>query len=743
MVKSSAVKVDLTREFQPKVLIPTLTAAMVTGVIAVSNTIIYGSLVFSNELSPYVSSGVGIALFSGMVLSLIVALLGSVPNLVAYPQAAIAPIQTLLAVGIVQSMTASGAAMDQVFGTVIVGLAFSSFFVGIVFLIFGRFKLGKLIRFLPYPVIGGFLAGLGWLLVVGGMKVMSISLTSWDGFLQLFDSGNFLRWFPGVALGLAYFILVKRFKHYAVLPLCLFASLVLFYGLVAMMGISLENLMAQGWLLGPFPDSGLWQPLAPQTIIHADWIVILKQFGTLAVLTLTGLIGILINYSGIELETRQDIDFDQDLQATGLATLLTGFGGGPMGYPSASLSILPYQIGARSRLVGVFVSGLFALTLFLGSTALAYLPRVVIGGLLVYFGLGLLFRWVVLTRKSLPKYDYFVLLLILLVIASVNLLTGVVVGVIVTFALFAINYSQIHVVRNTLTGKSYQSNVDRALYHQEYLREQGESLLILKLQGFIFFGTAFQLLSEVRQRAEDSDLPPLRFVIMDFRLVNGVDSSALNSFSRMLQLAESNGFTLVVANATLEVENQLVVGGILSKGSGIVRLFQDLDHAVEWCENTLLYQEEVTMVMLPSLKDQLRSRFANREDLETFMAYLEKQQVPINTVLIHQGDPPCGIYFVDRGQVRAELPLPSGETTRLRTMGEGTIIGELGFYLQEPASANVITELPSTLYYLPMQALAKMEQNDPKLAAVFHKYLAETVSKRLVNTNATVQALLD
>ena len=94
MVKSSAVKVDLTREFHPKVLIPTLTAAMVTGVIAVSNTIIYGSLVFSNELSPYVSSGVGIALFSGMVLSLIVALLGSVPNLVAYPQAAIAPIQT-------------------------------------------------------------------------------------------------------------------------------------------------------------------------------------------------------------------------------------------------------------------------------------------------------------------------------------------------------------------------------------------------------------------------------------------------------------------------------------------------------------------------------------------------------------------------------------------------------------------------------------------------------------------------
>ena len=204
MGKSLFPSIDFKHELAPPQLTASLTAALVAGVIAVSNTIIYGTLVFSNELSPYVASGVGIALFSGLVLSLVVGWMGSLTGLVAYPQAAIAPVQTLFAAGIVQVMLTNGASMDQVFVTVIVGMAFSSFFVGLVYLIFGQLKLGKLIRFIPYPVVGGFLAGLGWLLIVGGMKVVSVSLTSWEGLFQFLRLTDFWRWFPAILLGLAF-----------------------------------------------------------------------------------------------------------------------------------------------------------------------------------------------------------------------------------------------------------------------------------------------------------------------------------------------------------------------------------------------------------------------------------------------------------------------------------------------------------------------------------------------------------
>ena len=78
---------------------------------------------------------------------------------------------------------------------------------------------------------------------------------------------------------------------------------------------------------------------------------------------------------------------------------------------------------------------------------------------------------------------------------------------------------------------------------------------------------------------------------------------------------------------------------------------------------------------------------------------------PINAAIIHQGDPPNGIYFLAQGLVRIEIELPGGELIRLRTMGEGTIVGELGLYLNRPANANVITALPSEVYFLSGKAL--------------------------------------
>ena len=437
------------------------------------------------------------------------------------------------------------------------------------------------------------------------------------------------------------------------------------------------------------------------------------------------------------------MNLDRDLQAVGLADLITSIGGGPVGYPSASLSILPNRIGARSHLVGVFVSILFALTLFVGGGLLAYLPRVVIGGLLVYFGVDLLYHWVIRTRKTLPKYDYYVLLLILLVIVAVDLLTGVVVGILAAVVLFAVNYSKTPVIRHTLSGETFRSNVERAEYHRQYLQSQGNRLLILRLQGFIFFGTAFQLFQEVRQRVEDPHLPPLDFLVMDFRLVSGADSSAMHSFVRMLQLAESRDFTLALSDLPESLREQIAITRTLIEDEAVrVRIFPDLDHAVEWCEDTLLYKEGVTVVSQPPLAEVLRAYFPAPEDVETFMSYLERREVPINTVIIHQGDPPGSLYFVSRGQVRVEMSQPSGETIRLRTMSEGTIIGELGLYLHKPASANVIAELPSVLYYLSADSLTAMEQGDPHIAAIFHKYLATALSKRLLDTNATVQALM-
>ncbi len=171
--------------------------------------------------------------------------------------------------------------------------------------------------------------------------------------------------------------------------------------------------------------------------------------------------------------------------------------------------------------------------------------------------------------------------------------------------------------------------------------------------------------------------------------------------------------------------------------------FSDIDYALEWCENELLNQEDITSIRIPSIKAQLSESFQPAVKLDRFLAYLEEQIIDENAPLIVKGEPSFGIFFIERGQVTVQIELESGETARLRTMGSGTVVGEIGTYLDKPASATVVTDMPCIIYFLSTESLKKMEQDEPAIAAAFHKFMVELISQRLVNSNTTLQALLE
>jgi SulP family sulfate permease len=707
------------------------------GIVAVSNTITYGVLIFSGAVPEKVSAGIGLALFSGLLLSLIIVFFGKANGLIAFPQSAIAPILALMALHTAQDMARYPA--ETIFLTIVGALMVSSFIVGIVVFIFGRFDFGDLIRFMPYPVVGGFLAGLGWLLVEGSIKVSLIGNFS---LLELFQPENLIYWTPAIAFGLLILFAERITKNYLVIPGMLIGGVVIFYLLVFILGSSPGQMMTDGWLLGPFPEGDLWQPYSMQAISGANWAIIPHQAGTMLTLILTSLIGSLLNFSGIELATKQDIDLNQELQASGLANMFVGLSGGMIGYPSASISILANRVGARGRGAGIFTSVLFAVVLLFGTELIAYIPKPVVAGMLVYVGMGFLIRWVVEARKTLPYTDYFVLLFILAIIIGAGLLPGVAVGSIIMVILFVVNYSQIKVVRNELTGVNYHSNVQRSPYHQRILLNNGEKILFLKLQGFIFFGTAFSLLTTVKERAEDQNLPSLTFVVLDFRLINGVDSSAMSSFTQMVRLAKKHEFTMVFSDVSDDLMSRIKLG-LDDESESAIQIFDDIDRSAEWCEERILDIEEATAVGAVRLANQLHPIFKNAERVEKFISYLEKEEIPAGYTLINQDDPPTGIYFIERGKVTAQLALDDGKFLRLRTMGSGTIVGELSIYLGMHATAIVVTEEPSIVYSLMIKNLIKLEEEEPNLAADFHKFMAGFLGERVVDMNQTVQALLD
>jgi SulP family sulfate permease len=320
-------------------------------------------------------------------------------------------------------------------------------------------------------------------------------------------------------------------------------------------------------------------------------------------------------------------------------------------------------------------------------------------------------------------------------------LIGVGLGLLAAIILFTVTYSRINVVHHALSGAERTSNVERPLYHRRTLNQMGKQTSILELRGFIFFGTANSLLERIKARLADPKQPPVHQLLLDFRLVTGLDSSAVFSFRRLHQLAEAHGITLILTHLSPSVRRQLEQGGLLENSAGI-KFFPDLDHGLEWCEDEMLRIEQVTKVSVPIvLPAQLKASGFEDDLIPRLMPYLELRIVSDGEYLTRQGDDAHDLYFIEIGQATIYLESDDGQQMRLGTLGMGTLVGELGFYLGSKRTASVVTSGTCRIYRLSTEALDQINEQDPDLAAAFHKYMAHLLAERLVNTDRLVEAM--
>ncbi len=719
------------------------TAGLISGVLTIAMACAFSALIFSGPLSGYVSTGITLILFGAFVLGTVTALTSSYAGTVARPHEIPAAIIAIIAASITGHMAAK-ASGGEMFVTVIAAIVAASFATGIFFLILGYLNAGNLIRFVPYPVIGGFLAGTGLLLVKGAFGVMTGRALTMENITYLASSGLLIKWLPGLAFALVLFFILRWRNHYLIMPVWLSISFALFYIVVNASGVTVADLKEEGWLIGSIEGSGA-RDLALSSFSRVDWGLVAAQTGKIFTILILSCISLLLNASGLELVVREDIDLNRELRATGFANLLSGFTGSTVGFHSLSLSALGYSMGAKSRMVGVISAFLCGSIIFFGSSLLSYFPRPIMGGVLLFLGLTFLYEWLYLTWTRLPKADYILIVFILVIIGMFGFLQGVAVGMLVAIVIFVVKYSHVSVVKHILSGTNFHSNVDRAPLQKQVLSEKGGSIYILKLQGFIFFGTANDLYDRIRKRANDKDMDTLRSAVLDFRLVNGVDSSAVNTFTKMKEQAASAGYALVFSRVSEEALISFRRGGFDAGDTGAFRTFPDLDLAVEWCEDEILLSERMPLDHeVYSFEEHLREFLPEgTSEVRDLMGYAERKEVPAGFFLIRQNDPPHSLYYLESGRATVNLEDRSGQTVRLRTIGPGTIIGELGLYLREPSTASVVTQAQSVFYKVTVEALNKMEEENPHIAAAFHRFIIQRMGERLIYTNLSLKAHLD
>lgn len=716
------------------------------GLISLVSSVSLAALIFTNNLSAYLSVGVSMMLLTAMVAGFLFALNSSCHAVIAIPQDRIAPITAVMAATISTTLVANGNSSEQILTSVILAIIITTLLTGLFLFLLGYYRVGFLVRYFPLSVIGGFLAGTGWLLIIGSLRVLTdLPLKDPSSSVELIQQQHLQQWLPGLLIA-ALLSLAGDHRHKVIaFPTVILLSALVFYSYAFYNGQTLQQLIDDGWLLGgQLQESSLISVQLYQLEWHnLVWHAITAEMGNIASIFFLSAISVLITISAIELSVQQDFDIDRELKITGVVNIFSGLLGGTVSFHSLSLTNLSLNLGNSGRWVGIIAALLCGGTLFFGLEYITYLPRPLLGGLLAYLGITFLREWLFSARKKLPLSEYLLIPLIMIIIAVSGFLEGIFIGLIMAVILFVIHYSKIGAVKFKISGADRRSFVERPPRDNQYLNKQGNQFQLVVLQGFLFFGTTRKLLMQIKQRIEHSEKITLKYIIYDFKHVTGIDYSAAINFVKIRQLANQHGVRVIFSRLPPDFRKRIENTDNLNTGSQNFIYFEDLDHALEWCENKVLLDISDNNNTQDSILENFLKRLDSHQNRENFMGYLEKITLPADVYLMKQGEESNDLYFVEQGSVSIYLESETGEKLRLRKTEKGTMIGELGFYLHSKRSASVLTEENITLYRLSTHSLQKMELQQPSIALQFHRFMAEFSADRILTTTRTISNIME
>lgn len=727
-------------------LAPDLAAGSVSALVTLSYSISYAALIFSGPtLEPFVAAGLHAALIAAAVVALAVALLSSAPFAIGGPDSNATAVLASMAAGLTGMFTAAGLAPEHAAAAVIWMLAISAVGTGFIVLILGVLRWGRAIRLIPYPVAGGFLAGSGYLILAGAFKVLTGQPLTWSTVGALADAPA-LAWATTLLVATALVVLPRLIRHVLLVPAIIVAGIAVFYAGLALSGGDVETAWAGGLLIRPLDGAGF---TLPGVLPSGDaWGALRSEWRSFLAMVVVVIVTILLNASGLELATRRDVDLDRELRANGVANIASGFAGGMVGYLSLSRSLLNVQAGAVSRAAGVWAAILSAGVAFAFTPALFYVPRPLLAGLLLYLGLALLREWLWDAFFKLPLHEYTLIVGILVLIAARDIITGVVAGLLVASVFFAYSYSRADYIRHNLSASTHRSNKERSLADMAELQHRGMTARALCLQGYLFFALAAKLVETCRELILRAGV---RHLLLDFRMVQGLDASVALAFGKLHQLCARHGVSLTLSGLRPDIEALLSQMRFLPHPEILV--VADLDRGLEWIEHRLLTpavaaedggpgtSDADTGLAEVNLRHTLAPHFTGNA-LEVLLGLCETVELPREAVLMRRGEAGDALYFVERGEVSVFVSFGDRQRKRVRTLGAGTVVGEMALYSGQLRSADVVAETACRVRRLSAERFARLEGEHPGVAIQFHRFVVRLLSYRLAAANDEIRGLL-
>lgn len=458
-----------------------------------------------------VASGAGAAagLYGAIAVGFFAALFGGTPSQVSGPTG---PMTVVMAAILTQTI-----AQDPTNG---MAIAFTTVMLaGLLQIIAGKLKLGRYFVMVPFPVVSGFMSGIGIIIIlleigplIGGdhysnplAALLALPLTmsqlSWDAA------------FLGLGTLVLLFLWPNRFQ---VLPAPLIALIA--FALFSL-GSPFDGVERIGEIPRGLPDLHL--PYIAVDLLPA--IV-----GSAFLLAALGSIDSLLTSLVADNLTRTQHDSDRELIGQGIGNCVAGLIGGLPGAGATMRTLVNIRLGGRTRISGMLHSVLLTI-LMLGAAPLGEaIPLAVLAGILLKTGFDII-DWSFLRRlHRVPVFASALMLVVLVVTVTVDLITAVAIGVFVANLETLYRLSEMQ-LKNLVVGASSEELHDLSAQEEALLKQAEGKILVYQLDGFMSYGLSRGIARHFSQFSDHQVL------IIDFSAVSHVDLSAALTLTEMVE----------------------------------------------------------------------------------------------------------------------------------------------------------------------------------------------------------------
>ena len=709
--------------------------------VALPSAIAFGVTIYAPLGGSYAAYGALAGILGATALGLVAAAMGGTKRLITAPCAPAAAVMAALAIGLVRKGVPIASALLMLSA---VGLL-----AGLFQVLFGLVGLGRLIKYMPYPVVSGYMSGVGLIILTSQIPILLGAHTGTHFWPAL--SGIAMWKWQTIAVGcvtVAVMVGAPRLTNVVPATILGLAAGGIVYGGFAWADPALRVLAGNSQVIGPLGGggSGLFSAFAGRlTAIKAMGLADLPAL-LIPALTLAVLLSIdtLKTCVVVDTLTRSRHDSNRELLGQGLGNLASAAIGGMPGAGQMGATLVNISSGGNSRRSGL-IEGALSLLAFLALGALiAWVPVAALAGILVVVGVRMIdLHSLHFLKARSTIFDFVVIVAVVVTAQTVSLIAASGVGVVLAIVLFIREQIGGSVVHRKTDGNKIFSRQTRLPAAMAILQRDGAQAVIFELQGSLFFGTTDKLYS-----ALEPELKTRRYVILDLRRVQSVDVTAAHLLEQVEDiLAERGGFLLFShipprLPSGQDVQRYFDEVGLV-RAESRAKIFAELDNALEWVEERILAEAEFTGSEEQPLELHEIDLFKGRktETLRALEACMEKRACKSGEKIFKRGETDDVLYLIRRGAVRIMLQLDETQWRHVGTFGRGNFFGEIAFLDGQARSADAIASTDVELFALSRKQFDALAEEHKRMAINLLEGLARVLAIRLRYANAELHVL--